>query len=404
MDDIRESIDPSISDLASRADTPVVPGTPVLDDDPDQLEKEKARKTALSTAIKTFNFKPKRGIKLLIDQGFIPSDSAADIARFLVREERLDKAQIGEFLGEGDPKNIEIMHAFVDTMDFEKRRFVAALRQFLQSFRLPGEAQKIDRFMLKFAERYNDGNPNAFANADTAYVLAYSVILLNTDLHSANVVKRMTKQDFIRNNRGINDNADLPDEYLIGIYEEIGSNEIVLKTEREAAAAAGTLPVQQPTGLASAFSNVGRDLQREAYVQQSEEIALRSEQLFKSLFRSQRRNAAKAGGAGGSGAGVKFVPATNFKHIGPTSSSTACASRACSWRRRSRASLSCRRRAKRLFPRCATRRTSTTRRRCMRRTSRPCACCWIWGTPRATTCGSRGRTSSSRSASSSACS
>ena len=57
------------------------------------------------------------------------------------------------------------MHAFVDQLDFTNLGFVDALRQFLQSFRLPGEAQKIDRFMLKFAERYIGGNPTAFANA-----------------------------------------------------------------------------------------------------------------------------------------------------------------------------------------------------------------------------------------------
>ena len=133
----------------------------------------------------------------------------------------LDKAGIGEYLGEGDPENVAIMHAFVDSMDFTKRRFVDALRQFLQSFRLPGEAQKIDRFMLKFAERYLAGNPNSFANADTAYVLAYSVIMLNTDQHSSKLKgPRMTKEDFIKNNRGINDNADLPDEYLISIFDD----------------------------------------------------------------------------------------------------------------------------------------------------------------------------------------
>lgn len=312
-DEYRESIDPSIADSASRFETPIPPSTPVIDDDPAQLEKEKARKTALSKAIQQFNFKPKKGIKLLIQEGFIPSDSPEDIAKFLIREDRLDKAQIGEYLGEGEPKYIEIMHAFVDTMDFTKRRFVDALRQFLQSFRLPGEAQKIDRFMLKFANRYVMGNPNAFANADTAYVLAYSVILLNTDLHSSKIARRMTKEDFIKNNRGINDNADLPDEYLIGIYEEIASNEIVLKSERDAAAAAGNAPAQQSSGFAAglgqALSNVGRDLQREAYVQQSEEISLRSEQLFKTLFKNQRRNAAKAG--------IRFIPATSFRHVGP---------------------------------------------------------------------------------------
>ena len=58
------------------------------------------------------------------------------------------------------------MHAFVDLMDFENLPFVDALRTFLQAFRLPGEAQKIDRYMLKFAERYIGGNPTTeFANA-----------------------------------------------------------------------------------------------------------------------------------------------------------------------------------------------------------------------------------------------
>ncbi|OBR12907.1 Sec7 domain-containing protein [Colletotrichum higginsianum IMI 349063] len=310
-EDVRPSIDPSMSDNPSRFETPA-PSTPVLEDDPASLEKAKARKTAMNNAIKQFNFKPKRGIKLLLQDGFIPSESPQDIAKFLLSEERLDKAQIGEYLGEGDPKNIEIMHAFVDAMDFTKKRFVDALRTFLQSFRLPGEAQKIDRYMLKFAERYVMGNPNAFANADTAYVLAYSVIMLNTDLHSSKIAKRMSKEEFIKNNRGINDNADLPDEYLLAIYDEIASNEIVLKSEREAAAAAGAVPPPSTSiaaGLGQALSNMGRDLQREAYLQQSEEIALRSEQLFKTLYKNQRRNAQRSG--------VRFVPATSFQHIGP---------------------------------------------------------------------------------------
>ncbi|WYZ44904.1 hypothetical protein EsH8_VIII_000220 [Colletotrichum jinshuiense] len=310
-EDVRPSIDPSMSDNPSRFETPA-PSTPVMEDDPASLEKAKAKKTAMNNAIKQFNFKPKRGVKLLIQEGFIPSDSPQDIAKFLLTEDRLDKSQIGEYLGEGDPKNIEIMHAFVDAMEFTKKRFVDALRTFLQSFRLPGEAQKIDRYMLKFAERYVMGNPNAFANADTAYVLAYSVIMLNTDLHSSKIAKRMSKEEFIKNNRGINDNADLPDEYLLAIYDEISSNEIVLKSEREAAAAAGAVPPPSTgiaAGLGQALSNMGRDLQREAYLQQSEEIALRSEQLFKTLYKNQRRNAQRSG--------VRFIPATSVQHIGP---------------------------------------------------------------------------------------
>ena len=93
------------------------------------------------------------------------------------------------------------MHSFVDQLDFVNMDFVSALRLFLQCFRLPGEAQKIDRFMLKFAERYLQGNNMTFASADTAYILAYSVIMLNTDQHNTQVKKRMTKAEFIKNNR-----------------------------------------------------------------------------------------------------------------------------------------------------------------------------------------------------------
>jgi brefeldin A-inhibited guanine nucleotide-exchange protein len=58
------------------------------------------------------------------------------------------------------------MHAFVDMIDLRNTGFVDALRAFLQAFRLPGEAQKIDRYMLKFAERYIEGNTQTpFANA-----------------------------------------------------------------------------------------------------------------------------------------------------------------------------------------------------------------------------------------------
>lgn len=70
-------------------------------------------------------------------------------------------------------------------------------REFLSSFLLPGEAQKIDRLMEKFAARYCTCNAGdeLFASADTAYVLAFSIILLTTDLHSTQIKKRnrMTK-------------------------------------------------------------------------------------------------------------------------------------------------------------------------------------------------------------------
>lgn len=285
----------------------------VPDDDPSELGRIKARKTALNEAVRQFNYKPKRGLKLLIEGDLLPSDSPAAIANFLLTNERVNKTMLGDYLGGPEPENTAVMHAFVDQLDFTKTRFVEALRRFLQSFRLPGEAQKIDRLMLKFAERYTNGNPQAFANADTAYVLSYSVIMLNTDQHSSNVKRRMTIEDFIKNNRGINDNDDLPDEYLKAIFDEIASNEIVLDTEREVAANLGMLP-QTNGSLASnitqAITTVGRDLRREAYAQASEEMANKTEQMFKTLMRSQRRGQSKS-------VETRYVEAHSSKHVGP---------------------------------------------------------------------------------------
>lgn len=51
------------------------------------------------------------------------------------------------------------MYCYVDQMNFAGKDFVSALRSFLEGFRLPGEAQKIDRLMEKFAARYCENNP-----------------------------------------------------------------------------------------------------------------------------------------------------------------------------------------------------------------------------------------------------
>ena len=85
----------------------------------------------------------------------------------------------GDFLGDPDEYNKTIMYIYVDMLDFKNKELVQALRLFLEGFRfvdvclvkvellltlilfrLPGEAQKIDRLMEKFASRFCACNPN----------------------------------------------------------------------------------------------------------------------------------------------------------------------------------------------------------------------------------------------------
>ncbi|KAH6828986.1 SEC7-like guanine nucleotide exchange family protein [Perilla frutescens var. hirtella] len=194
------------------------------------LEQRRAYKLELQEGISLFNRKPKKGIEFLINANKV-GNSAEEIAAFLKNASGLDKTLIGDYLGEREDMSLKVMHAYVDSFDFQGLEFDEAIRVFLQGFRLPGEAQKIDRIMEKFSERYCKCNPKVFTSADTAYVLAYSVILLNTDAHNPMVKNKMSADDFIRNNRGIDDGKDLPEEYLRSLYDRISRSEIKMKED-----------------------------------------------------------------------------------------------------------------------------------------------------------------------------
>ncbi|KAI7807252.1 putative cytohesin 4 [Triplophysa rosa] len=114
--------------------------------------------------------------------------------------------------------NLQILKAFVDLHEFSHLNLVQALRQFLWSFRLPGEAQKIDRMMEAFATRYCNCNPGVFQSTDTCYILSFAIIMLNTSLHNPNVKDKTTLERFISMNRGINNGSDLPDDLLTHSY------------------------------------------------------------------------------------------------------------------------------------------------------------------------------------------
>ncbi|KAI8898774.1 hypothetical protein BC833DRAFT_417312 [Globomyces pollinis-pini] len=267
------------------------------EDDPLAIGNLKLRKQQIIEGIKKFNAKPKKGIQYLLDNGCIPARTPRDIAHFLISTEGLSKQQIGDFLGEGEEENIAIMHAFVDQMEFTNQKFIDAIRTFLQSFRLPGEAQKIDRYMLKFAEVYLKTNPSSFSSADTAYVLAYSVVMLNTDQHNAQVKKKMSKAEFIKNNRGIDGGKDLPEGILTSIFDEISTNEIIMKDEKP------------PTGVVNEKKT--NDPQA-ALTKTTGDMALKTEAKFSNILRkgTAKRTAVDE-------KQISFIAASHYAHLKP---------------------------------------------------------------------------------------
>lgn len=74
---------------------------------------------------------------------------------------------------------------------------------------------QIDRIMESFAAHYCNQNPGLFDETDTCYILSFSIIMLNTALHNPNVRQKITLEQFVSQNRGINSGKDLSKEVLV---------------------------------------------------------------------------------------------------------------------------------------------------------------------------------------------
>ncbi|KAI3722422.1 hypothetical protein L2E82_33460 [Cichorium intybus] len=191
------------------------------------IHKTKHMKQKLAVGADHFNVDPKKGLEFLQGMRMLPDTlDPVSVACFLRYTTGLDKNLVGDYLGNHDRFNVDVLQEFAKTFDFHDMNLDIALRVFLETFRLPGEAQKIQRFVEAFAEQFYHHSPDIFANKDAALLLSYSLILLNTDRHSPQVKRKMTEEDFIRNNRRINGGNDLPREYLSELYSSICENEI----------------------------------------------------------------------------------------------------------------------------------------------------------------------------------
>ncbi|XP_075553066.1 brefeldin-resistant Arf-GEF family protein schizo isoform X2 [Dermacentor variabilis] len=187
---------------------------------------EAQRKRQYRVGLNLFNKRPEKGIRYLVERGFLDPCPRA-VARFLISRKGLSKMRIGEYLGDlQGPFNARVLECFVEELDFAGMQVDLALRRFQSHFLLPGEAQKIERLVEVFSQRYARCNPDVvakLASPDTLFVLAFSVVLLNTDLHTPSVKadKRMKLEDYVRNLRGVDEGRDLDRDMLTGIYERI---------------------------------------------------------------------------------------------------------------------------------------------------------------------------------------
>lgn len=229
----------------------------------------KVQKRFTRKAARIFNLKSSRGIEFLVDCGLMSDPiTPLQVATFLRHGivVGLDKAAVGSYLGEAgkvsssapvwerDWFHKDCLDAYCGLFSFQDQSLLDSLRMFLAAFRLPGEAQQIDRILQAFANKCGVLCQEASAllstdpkrASDAAYLLSFSIIMLNTDQHNTNIRadRKMKVDDFVKNNtdygREITEpGKELPRDYLVAIYESIKEEEI--RTEGEGADGAMTV-------------------------------------------------------------------------------------------------------------------------------------------------------------------
>ncbi|KAK1748623.1 ARF guanine nucleotide exchange factor [Skeletonema marinoi] len=259
----------------------------------EMYDSKKKRREEESQAALKFNQKPTAGLKYASEKGHLDADDPVDVAKYLLRNKDLfDKAQIGDFLGREKEWQggfaLKVLRAYGEELDFKGMDFDEAIRYYLSGFRLP-----------VFAARYTDQNSKIFPTPDAAFILAFSIIMLNTDLHNPAIKedRKMTIKSFQRMNSGVCDGGDFPDEMLEDIFNRIKNNPISLKEDDDARESAGiqTGGAAAPSALSTAgdffFGNhyVDEDNARKTnYQKEGDQIVRDTESMLR-----QRRKATK---------------------------------------------------------------------------------------------------------------
>ncbi|CAL1527993.1 unnamed protein product [Lymnaea stagnalis] len=199
----------------------------------EELVELKKKKKIYQTGTEQFNIKPSKGLQYLQEEGLLSKPlNPTEVVAFFRENHRLDKKMIGEYIS--DKRNKQVLEAFVQAFNFEDTRVDEALRMYLESFRMPGEAPVISWLMEHFAEHWHKSNGEPFHNVDAAFTLTYAVIMLNVDQHNHNAKKQnvpMTPEDFKRNLSKVNGGEDFDHNMLHDIFQAIRNEEIVMPAE-----------------------------------------------------------------------------------------------------------------------------------------------------------------------------
>jgi len=89
---------------------------------------------------------------------------------------------------------------YMQYFKMDGQNLVDSFRDLCRKLHLKAESQEIDRIIEAFSSRYFECNPNSvFGTAGVIHTVTAAMLMLNTDLHIADLSKHMSRSDFIRN-------------------------------------------------------------------------------------------------------------------------------------------------------------------------------------------------------------
>ncbi|KAI1436065.1 hypothetical protein GGR50DRAFT_693627 [Xylaria sp. CBS 124048] len=124
-------------------------------------------------------------------------------AKYLMRVEGLlARGTIASALSkETNPFYSAVLRSYMRSFSFFEEPMDMAIRKLLMEAELPKETQQIDRCLQAFANRYHECNPGIYASPDQAYFVAFSLLILHTDVFNKNNKYKMQKADYLKNTR-----------------------------------------------------------------------------------------------------------------------------------------------------------------------------------------------------------
>lgn len=117
-----------------------------------------------------------------------------------IEESNPDKSIIASYLSKTDDAFLlSVLRSYMRKFAFFGDPIDMAIRKLLMQVQLPKETQQIDRVLQGFADRYHECNPGIYTNADKAYFISFSIIILHTDVFNKNNKRKMQRPDYIKN-------------------------------------------------------------------------------------------------------------------------------------------------------------------------------------------------------------